>query len=149
MEDIQVGLVEENLIVNLNSSEIEVSIEKILNTYITKDEYIEKEAGETLVSHKLVMVGNDGKVYYADKDTKPFCIGMTVTSALAGATAKILNKGKVILQGWNLIPGSRYYLNSNGSISNQIPTSGYILEIGEALDSNTLLLDIKIPIKIY
>ena len=69
----------------------------------------------------------------------------------ANATAKLSFAGKIDVTGWsggNLTPGSRYFLNGSGAISTTPPSSAnqYVVLVGEALNANTLALNIDVPV---
>ena len=74
-------------------------------------------------------------------------------AASANATAKLSFAGKIDLTGWsggNLTVGSRYFLNGSGAISTTPPSTGghYVVFVGEALNANTLALNIDVPVQL-
>ena len=79
--------------------------------------------------------------------------GMVMEAVSANATAKLSFAGKIDLTGWsggNLTVGSRYFLNGSGAISTTPPSTGghYVVFVGEALNANTLALNIDVPVQL-
>lgn len=77
--------------------------------------------------------------------------GLILEAATANTTAKLIFAGKINVTGWgqgNLTPGARYFLNGTGTISATPPTSAnqYVVLVGEALDANTIALNIDVPV---
>lgn len=74
----------------------------------------------------------------ADYVTNPLTIGI-----VEGTVIKV--SGAFLTE--NLIPGSIYYLG-NQEITTMPPETGWLVEIGVALDAATLLLNIRRPIRL-
>ena len=79
--------------------------------------------------------------------------GSDVTLDLIGIATKASPTftGKINVTGWsqgNLTPGARYFLNGTGTVSATPPSSAnqYVVQVGEALDANTIALNIDVPV---
>ena len=77
--------------------------------------------------------------------------GLILEAVTANNTAKLIFTGKINVTGWaqgNLTPGARYFLNGTGTISATPPSSAnqYVVLVGEALDANTIALNIDVPV---
>lgn len=69
-------------------------------------------------------------------------IGITTGSALSGNPAIIQAVGE--LEGfYGLTVNSKVYLQSNGTISSIIPTTGFIQQVGIALTSTKILINLQ------
>tara|TARA_Y100001970_G_scaffold294305_1_gene450187 strand:- start:8408 stop:8938 length:531 start_codon:yes stop_codon:yes gene_type:complete len=117
---------------------------------------IELTAAENLAKGDAVYIDSNGKVAKAihntSRDTATVA-GLVNDTVSANGTATLSFAGKIDLTGWsggNLTVGSRYFLNGSGAISTTPPSSSgqYVVFIGEALNSNTLALNIDVPLQL-
>ena len=97
-----------------------------------------------LGGNRVVMI--DGN--YADNTdvaTLNKAIGLTKTSALSGAEVELVIVSE--LTGFStLTPNEIVYLSTNGTITQVLPVSGYIQQIGVAFSSTKILINISSPI---
>lgn len=100
------------------------------------------EAGENLVVGDPVYVSAN-KFYKADHTLAAGCIGVITTAALVTGLAVATLSGIIPLTG--LSAGSPYFLGV-GVISVAAPISGYIIRLGKALSTTSLLLNVEEPI---
>ena len=115
---------------------------------------IELTAAENLAIGDVVYIDSNGKlakaIHSSTRDIATVA-GMVIEAVTANATAKLIFAGKIDVTGWsggNLTPGSRYFLNGSGAISTTPPSSAnqYVVLVGEALNANTLALNIDVPV---
>ncbi len=111
---------------------------------------IQKVAGETIGSHKIVKLGDDSKVYYADcrnlSDVERI-LGMTLNSANANGSVNILLFGKLQDSSFNFDTSKPIYLGKNGNIVQDIDNeSVFIQRLGRVLKNNEILIDLDEPI---
>ena len=115
---------------------------------------IELTAAENLAIGDVVYIDSNGKlakaIHSSTRDIATVA-GMVMEAVAANATAKLSFAGKIDVTGWsggNLTPGSRYFLNGSGAISTTPPSSAnqYVVLVGEALNANTLALNIDVPV---
>ena len=101
-------------------------------------------AGETLGGHRGVILSNSTAIYadstilaHADK-----LIGINTDATLLGDIAYIRTSGE--LEGFTgLTINSKVYLQSNGVLTSTIPTTGFIQQVGIALTSTKILINIQ------
>ena len=100
-------------------------------------------AGENLAPYRVVYV-DTSKVYKASKDTiseRDKILGITNGSYSINTLATVYVYGTVTNSSWNWLPGL-VYLNVDGTLTQTIPTSGYQIQIGKAIDTTTIIIDI-------
>lgn len=73
-------------------------------------------------------------------------LGISEENTLEGNKTSVVVAGEITNVGWNLIPDSPVYLSTNGDITETIPTTGFLLKIGIALTTTSILVDIDLPI---
>jgi len=101
-------------------------------------------AGEDLGGHRCVYL-SAGLVYYANSSdvTKVNRLaGITAGAVSLGSSVDIMNAGE--LTGFTgLVPDNIMYLQSNGTISPSIPSTGFIQQVGIALTDTKCLINIQ------
>lgn len=107
-------------------------------------------AGQDLSGHRIVSMMSGAAVYASadDIDTVVNVIGMTTGAALSGTDAEVLPSGELTETSWAWDTDSPVFLGNNGSLTQTVPTSGVMLQIGVPTAATKLLIDIKMPIKI-
>jgi hypothetical protein len=102
-------------------------------------------AGSALSSGRLVRI-LDGEANYYTPGESEEPNGVTITAASLGAEVTVVVVGPAEVAGWGLTPGALYYANENGTITDSPPATGRAQQIGVALDSDTLTVNIQQPI---
>lgn len=100
----------------------------------------------------LVFQDDDAAVYIASPNdpVSREIIGISIASASAGSPADILYRGPMSYVGWNWVPGRPIYAGPNGIVTQTAPVNGYLVEVGVAISSDTMLIDIeRFPRKVY
>jgi hypothetical protein len=94
-----------------------------------------KAAGETITSGAAVAIIG-GEVHLADKDLEKVCVGF----------AKDIQGGNIVIQTSGYINDGRvateYWLGNNGSLLENVPTSGMVQKVATKLGADKLLIDI-------
>lgn len=99
------------------------------------------EAGENLTPGTPVkVVANQ---VFAASYTDPSIIGLVRDAVSATFTAKIVTSGSLALTG--LTAGSPYFVGTL-AITTSTPSSGYVIRVGTAVKSDTLIVNIEEPI---
>jgi hypothetical protein len=106
---------------------------------------LSKEAGENLSAGKVVYVTGN-KAYKASQASHPNPIGIVAEDASIGLSARIVTEGPVTIPTWSLTQNTPYFLSTNGDITATPPSSGYIIRLGVAASSTTLVLEIHQPV---
>lgn len=74
-------------------------------------------------------------------------IGFTASACGAGILANIINSGE--LNGFSgLTPGFAIYLGENGTLTQVIPTSGILQQLGVAKTSESIIVSLSQPINL-
>lgn len=107
-------------------------------------------AGESIVALRVLYLNTaDNLIYYADKDLlgcKDRIIGISTISAAIGEEVGFLEMGLMIDASWSWDTSKLLLLGSSGSLSQIPPTTGFILQLGRILATNSIFIDIGIPI---
>lgn len=105
-------------------------------------------AANPLVTGQPVFITDVGTLAYASSNSFP-AIGVVTSDVAVGAACAYVADGGVTSPDWTpitgqmyLIPGRKYFLNGNGRLSINPPTSGFIQEIGIAVSNH--MLDVSI-----
>ena len=114
---------------------------------------IELTAGEVLSKGEAVYIDSNGKLMKAIQDSTrdiATVAGLIKENVAAENLGILVFSGKIDItgSGLTLSPGDRYFLNGSGGL-NTTPTSTageYVVLVGEALDANTLALNIDTPV---
>lgn len=69
-------------------------------------------------------------------------IGITKTSASAGESVIVMCSGGHLTGLAGLTIGGKIYLSSNGTITQTIPTSGFVIQLGTALSATSIAVNI-------
>lgn len=99
-----------------------------------------------MIAGQPFYIGNDGRIYPADYISFPEVVGFTTTDG--ADTVSCRTSGQLRLAGWGLTAGAAYFLAGPGMISTSVPTTGYVVELGRALDSDTLDVKINSPVRL-
>lgn len=104
--------------------------------------------GETLLTAPIDLGGNRvvmANGYYADNldlTTVNKAIGLTQSAAVTGATVVIVTARD--LDGFTgLTANNPVYLSANGTITQNVPNSGYIQQIGVAISTTKILVNLQ------
>ena len=111
--------------------------------------WINGTAGITLNGHRFVVLNDADLLVYADNTIPSHThalAGMTVSAFASGTTASVVTSGTVTEPSWAWTPRLPIFLGTGGIPTQTLPTSGFILCVGTALSSTTLLVRIDPPI---
>jgi len=109
-------------------------------------------AGEDVTKSDALYMNSDGSVYKAKSDgtrEEATVIGLAKEDALAAATVDVVARGKIVSTGTPYVAGTDMYLDATaGGLTSTIPTSGFIVSIGEGLSTTDLDVRIQTPIEL-
>lgn len=110
---------------------------------------IEKIANESISAIKAVFSFSSTEVRTSSSTVsgRQDVFGISVTGAVSGATVLIQTDGVLedaLFSGFT--PGSQIFIDSNGSLTETIPTSGFLFDVGVYIGENKVSLNIKRPI---
>ena len=120
-------------------AEIDAAAEALEHVYI---------AGATIAMEK-VLVLSSGKVIHfdpSDENNVGKVVGISTNSALINENVKVISEGIMNSAGWGLSPDSVYYAGSTGTVTTTLPTSGIVIRVGVAVDTNTMKVNFSEPI---
>ena len=96
-----------------------------------------------------VCISTELGVDYADNTTPDHInrvVGISNNSAITGDLVTIISEGEISgLSGLSV--GLSVYVSTNGEITQIVPTTGFIQKIGIAISSNSILINIQLPIQ--
>lgn len=107
-------------------------------------------ASVTLSGHRAVYLAG-GEAAYASADdaaTANACIGITTGAALEGDEVVITTMGKLVEPTWTWTEALPVYLGLNGLLTQTVPTSGCLVELGIATTATELEVRIQSPINL-
>lgn len=108
------------------------------------------EAAVPLSADRLVALNSEGKLIYADHrypELATAIVGLTRTAVAAGGKPIIADTGVLSSDGWNFIPSLPLFLGIEGQLT-QYPntiTTGALIQVGKAVKSKQILLEIEDP----
>lgn len=108
-------------------------------------------AGENISGDRVVFRDNDGLMRYADSsnlDHLPRPLRLSLTAVAVGDEGEFLTIGEHSAAGWNWTVGELLYLGPNGFMSPIAPDSGFIIQVANVIDSDSVYFDPKIPIQL-
>lgn len=105
---------------------------------------VEEMAGTPIVAFRAIAVVGSLAVF-ADKDvpSHALCLqGISMGAALSGTKAKIQVYGPMVGP-WDWTKDVPLYVGSNGTLTDVMPTTGWIREIARTKDTNRIFIDIQ------
>jgi hypothetical protein len=105
-------------------------------------------AGAALGGHRAVYLAA-GEAHYAsaaDAASAHACIGITTGAAIEGDNVVITTLGRMVEGSWAWTPGLPVYLALNGLLTQTVPTTDTLLEVGIATAATELEVRIRPPI---
>lgn len=132
-EDVTVNIDQYDLTLNVQSGGIvPVNIDTVL------------QAAEDISALRAITTDANGKAIYADNTTASgtVVVGIATTSALTGANVRVQTAGTLSDASWAWSNGL-VWLGTNGALTQTAPTNGaYIVPVGRAYNSTTIIVDI-------
>ena len=107
------------------------------------------QAGEVIQGHRVVISGVDGLVYKADNTNISHygrILGITDRAYVFLEPTEVISSGVVIEPSFNLTPGLPIFFDNLGMITQTPPTTGFLQNIGHAINPTTIVIEMKTPI---
>lgn len=102
-------------------------------------------AGEALGSPRVIMINNNlAYLYDLSESNVGKVVGLSLNSSNQGGKLSVKTKERLITSG--LVANSTYYASTLGVITTVIPTIGVCLEVGYAVSTTDLIINIQPPI---
>ena len=109
-----------------------------------------KVSGQPLGGQRVVILANDGFLYYASSFTENHCnkvLGITTAAFTSGANTTIQLMDVMEESSWNWTPDLPIFLGDNGLLTqNEDATGIFILQIGVALTATKIYIDKQFPL---
>lgn len=112
-------------------------------------DYFTQIADGAIGGHRVVKPTTAGKVGYADKDTLGHgtrILGITRGAASDGANVDVQCDGKMSDSSFAWTPDAAIYCGAAGVLTQVLPVSGTIIQVGIALSVTAMLVEIRQPI---
>jgi len=120
------------------------------NTYNVVKSAIVGIAGTDINAHRMV-AADDGFVVYADKDDPDhihIVAGLTDTAFLQSADVLAIMNGDIQEVTWTWTLNKPIFLGNNGFMTQTVPTTGFLLQVGYPVTTDKMIVDIKTPINL-
>ena len=115
---------------------------------------VTKIANSNLSGHRAVIITGNNRVDYADKDIQSQAdnvLGITHSSAIEGEQIDVHIGGELEELSWNWNINSPIYLSNSGFLTQTLPTTGFVAQVGIPISSTKMLVSIrpasKTPVK--
>lgn len=112
------------------------------------DELISLIAATVLSGQRVVTTDINGEAIYADKDTPAHVskvLGICLTAATVGASVDIRTFGELTEPAWNWNAGEPIYLSTNGTMTQTVPLTGFLLQVAFALTPTSIFVSLQQP----
>lgn len=164
-DDISVDILEDNVVVSDTDDSMTVSDAvdtitpsfqevqqsvSISNTYNIDNSTFIGVANVDLGGHRVVVVF-DGNVDYADKDNPehPHIVsGITTGAVNIDDDVLVTISGDVEEISWTWELNKPIFLGNNGQMTQIVPSTGFLLQIGYPVSATKMIVDIKMPISL-
>lgn len=102
-------------------------------------------AGESGAAGTVLYQDTDLLAYLASNDTAASSeiIGIATLGFAQGRPVNIQFSGPLTVQSWDWTVGARVYVGTDGGLTQTEPGTGYILVVGVAISSSTILIDVE------
>ena len=109
-----------------------------------------KVSGQALGGQRVVILSNDGFLYYASSFTENHynkILGITTQASTTGANTTVQIMDVMEESSWNWTPDLPIFLGDNGLLTqNEDATGIFILQIGVALTATKIYIDKQFPL---
>ena len=96
--------------------------------------------------HRILSSNGSGLAFYTDVTNAQHIksiVGMSSSSSLALGIVDIIVGGVIIEPSWNWVAYEPIYLTGLGSLTQVVPTTGYLVQIGTPIAPTQILLDVR------
>ncbi len=110
---------------------------------------VEATAGASLGGHRVVAIIG-GVAVYADKDTpshRGAVRGITTQAVSNGGTTRVQVLGPMVEPSFAFAAGP-VYVGSNGSLTQTVPTTGFLQQVAYAETATNIFVDPQPPVKL-
>ncbi|MGA2433931.1 MAG: hypothetical protein ABSG25_01460 [Bryobacteraceae bacterium] len=108
-----------------------------------------KITGEDIGGDRVVIIDIDGLLYYADQTNLydiDKILGITTQAGIQGTMIKVQGSGEMVEPSWSWDMTLPIYLGVNGLLTQILPTSRFLLEMGFPSSPISMIIKIGTPI---
>jgi len=143
-----------NEVVNIVDTDDTLDIEfqevhqSIINNITNDNSVFSGIAAENLGGHRIV-VAFGSQISYADNTISShsaIVTGITTQAVLSGSTVDVTISGEVAEGSWNWTLNTPIFLTANGLMTQIVPNTGFILQVGYPTSNTSMVVDIKTAI---
>lgn len=134
------------------ADEINIAFSEVIQpitTNVTNDNSVFTGiAAEDLGGHRIV-VAFGSQIAYADNTIAAHAsivTGITTSAVLAGNSVNVTISGEVIEGSWNWTLNTPIFLTATGLMTQTVPPTGFLLQVGYPTSITSMVVDIKTPI---
>ena len=116
---------------------------------------MEAVAEDAIVFGQPIHLNDDGLLEIANSDSKVNVVGLSLADRLPGKVVPYSDVAVLELADWTVLTGlalldsgNKYFLQADGTYKKNIPTSGYLLQIGVAKSDTELRVQIGSPVSL-
>ena len=119
---------------------------------------LDGNAGENILLGQPLHQAADGKLYVANSTSNTNVVGLAMEDATTGGTVEYGALGMLEIPDWTILTGgegatlqvgTKYFLQANGTYQTVIPTTGWLMQIGQGATATSLNIEIgTTPIKL-
>lgn len=102
------------------------------------------KAAYSIGGHRVVSINSDNEAEYPSNISR--AVGLTTNAATTGDYLNIQTSGLISEISWNWIPEKAIYFLSDGTLTQTVPISGTLLQIGFAVSSTEMFIKLGTPI---
>ena len=116
------------------------------------------DAAVAIMKGQVVHMANDGKLYIADSVNNTNVVGFAMKDVAAGDKLEYGALGSLEMTDWTILTGGegavlqvgkKYFLQPDGTIKTIIPTSGWLIHVGDGATATSINIEIgSTPIKL-
>lgn len=142
----------DNVTVNENNDVIDIKFQEVaqsITNNITNDNSVFTGVAATDLGGHRIVVSLGSQIAYADNtDSSHSSIvtGITTQAVLSGNPVNITISGEVSEGTWNWILDKPIFLTANGLMTQTVPPSGFLLQVGFPTSATSMVIDIKTAI---
>lgn len=107
-----------------------------------------REAAEAVSALRVVRSDSAGNLVLArwPEVESTAVLGIATNAASSGADVSVQHSGEIEDSSWTWTPGAPVFLGVNGTLTQVVPTTDFLLVMGEAVSATRLVVRIQAPV---
>ncbi len=99
-------------------------------------------AGEAISANRVLTLDSSGKAAYLNPEQSgyPVVIGVSLTAGLGDEVVQVMRSGEIVDPSWIWQPGP-VWVGTAGTLTQVTPTTGWLVQVGIALDATKLQVE--------